>query len=175
MGTMTVGKVLTLPEARAWRERLGRVGQRVVLTNGCFDLLHLGHVRALAAARALGDGVIVGVNSDRSVTALKGPGRPLLPQDERAEVLAALRAVDAVTIFDELTAVALIESLRPDIYVKGADYADPGPSGVDERRLPEAAVVRRLGGIVRLVTVVPGHSTSDLIARITSSGQAAQS
>ena len=160
------GRVLTLDEMCAWRAKAARRGQRVVLTNGCFDLLHVGHVHSFEVGRSFGDCLVVGVNSDRSVAQLKGPGRPLVPEQERAALLAALRTVDAVTIFDEPTAVCLVEALRPDVYVKGADYAGSGPGGVDEARLPEAAAVRRGGGVVRLVPSVPGASTSSLIARM---------
>ena len=160
------GRVLTLDEMCAWRAAAARRGQRVVLTNGCFDLLHVGHVHSFVAGRSFGDCLLVGVNSDRAVAQLKGPGRPLVPEQERAALLAALRMVDAVTIFDEPTAVRLVEALRPDVYVKGADYAGSGPGGVDEARLPEAAAVRRGGGVVRLVPSVPGASTSALIAQV---------
>lgn len=129
-----------------------------MLTNGCFDLLHVGHVRYLAAARALGDLLIVGVNSDASVRALKGPARPLVPADERAEIIAALAAVDLVVVFDEPTAESLVAQLRPDIYVKGDDYS--------EATLPEARVVRGYGGEIALLPIQPGHSTSALIARV---------
>ncbi len=147
-------------------------GQRVVFTNGCFDLLHLGHVRYLQEARSLGDLLVVGLNSDDSTRALKGPNRPLVPQDERAEVLAALACVDYVTIFEEMTAVALVETLRPDVYVKGGDYAAPTaedaaqPAAINYAKLPEAAPVLAEGGQVRLIPYVPGHSTSELIERI---------
>ena len=151
------------------RERRA-TGQSVVFTNGCFDLLHLGHVRYLQEARSLGDLLVVGLNSDDSARALKGPNRPLVPQAERAEVLAALACVDYVTIFDEITAVALVETLRPDVYVKGGDYAMPGsaaqPTAINYAKLPEAAPVLAAGGQVRLIPYVPGHSTTELIERI---------
>ena len=155
--------------ARLLRERQA-AGAAVVFTNGCFDLLHLGHVRYLQAARALGDLLVVGVNSDASARALKGAGRPLVPQDERAEVLAALECVDYVIIFEETTAVALVETLRPDVYVKGGDYAVSDtaerPAHIDMSRLPEAAPVLAYGGQVRLIPYLPEHSTTALIARI---------
>ena len=148
------------------RERQA-AGAVVVFTNGCFDLLHLGHVRYLQAARALGDLLVVGVNSNASAHALKGAGRPLVPEDERAEVLAALACVEYVTIFQEATAVALVETLRPDVYVKGGDYAASGAAGgFDESRLPEAAPVLAYGGHIRLIPYLPEHSTTALIARI---------
>src|SRR5881275_839903 len=115
-------KIVGLEELSERSEQLRAAGKKLVATNGCFDLLHVGHVRYLQAARALGDLLIVGLNSDASVRAYKGPGRPLVPQDERAELLAALRCVDYVVIFDEPTASALVSALQPDIYVKGGDY-----------------------------------------------------
>ncbi|GLY80702.1 D-glycero-beta-D-manno-heptose 1-phosphate adenylyltransferase [Actinoallomurus iriomotensis] len=132
-------------------------GGRVVATGGCFDLLHAGHVGLLREARRLGDCLVVCVNSDASVRALKGPDRPLVPAGDRVRVLAALECVDAVAVFDELTPVALLERLRPGIWVKGADYA-----GID---LAEAAVVRRHGGEVVLLPYLDGRSTSRLVAR----------
>jgi rfaE bifunctional protein nucleotidyltransferase chain/domain len=158
------------PLAAIVRERQA-AGEVIVLTNGCFDLLHLGHVRYLQEARALGDCLVVGVNSDASARRLKGAGRPLVPQGERAEVLAALACVDYVTIFEEATAVALVETLRPNIYVKGGDYAAPEgaasqSAAVDYARLPEAAPVLAYGGQVRLIPYLPDHSTTALIERI---------
>jgi rfaE bifunctional protein nucleotidyltransferase chain/domain len=132
--------------------------RRIALTNGCFDLLHLGHIRSLEHAASLGDVLIVGINSDDSVKALKGADRPLLPADERAEMIAALGCVDLVTIFSELTAEALVRAVKPDVYVKGADYG--------EAPLPEAAVVRGYGGQIELVPLVPGLSTSSIIERM---------
>ena len=133
-------------------------GARVVFTNGCFDLLHPGHVRYLAAARALGDLLVVGLNGDASVTRIKGPGRPVLSADERAEVLAGLAAVDHVIVFDEDTPRVLIAALGPDVLVKGADWAEQDIVGRDE-------VVAR-GGRVERIAMVPGVSTSELIRRI---------
>lgn len=156
--------VLDLATACARRAAHAGRGERVVATNGCFDLLHLGHVRYLAQARALGDVLFVAVNSDRSTRALKGPGRPLVPAEERAEVLAALRSVDYVVIFDEDTAEGVMAALRPDVYVKGGDYT------LD--RLAEARVVQAYGGEVRLLPFVAGRSTSGLIARIVAQVQA---
>src|SRR6186997_432598 len=116
-------RVLTLPELIELRQTWRASGLRLVLTNGTFDILHIGHVRYLEAARALGDILVVGINSDASVRGYKGPGRPVIPQEERAEIVASLRAVDYVTIFDEPTAIHLVEALQPDIYVKGGDYS----------------------------------------------------
>jgi D-beta-D-heptose 7-phosphate kinase/D-beta-D-heptose 1-phosphate adenosyltransferase len=144
-------------------------GKTIVFTNGCFDLLHLGHVRYLQAARSLGDLLIIGLNSDASTRRLKGPTRPLVPEQERAEVLAALYCVDYVTIFEEDTAVALVQALRPHVYTKGADYAHPATGDIptiDTARLPEAAPLLAAGGQVRLLPYLPGHSTTDLIRRI---------
>ncbi|HLX57406.1 MAG TPA: adenylyltransferase/cytidyltransferase family protein [Ktedonobacteraceae bacterium] len=157
------------------RDELARVvkhrqqaGERGVFTNGCFDLLHLGHVRYLQEARSLGDFLILGLNSDEGVRLLKGPGRPLMLEDERAEILAALTCIDYVTIFGESTADLLVELLRPAIYVKGGDYAiaENMPGVPDSNRLPEARVVQAYGGVVRLIPYVPHRSTSELIAAI---------
>jgi rfaE bifunctional protein nucleotidyltransferase chain/domain len=147
-----------LTEAAARAQSARTEGKRVVFTNGVFDILHVGHVRYLEEARRLGDILIVGVNSDASTRALKGNGRPLMPQQEREELLLALRCVDAVVIFDEPTADRTIEALRPDVYVKGGDYAEPGP--------PERPTVERYGGQVRILQLVEGRSTTDVIETI---------
>ena len=131
---------------------------RVVLTNGCFDVLHAGHVRYLAQARELGDRLIVGLNSDASVRVLKGPDRPVNGAPDRACVLAALSSVDYVTVFDELTPERLIQVVRPDVYVKGGDY--------DIESLEETRLVRSWGGEARALPFVAGYSTSALVARI---------
>ncbi|MEX2584134.1 MAG: D-glycero-beta-D-manno-heptose 1-phosphate adenylyltransferase [Gemmatimonadota bacterium] len=140
---------------------IGRFGrprqQKLVFTNGCFDILHRGHVEYLEHARSLGEQLVVAVNSDRSVRGLKGPGRPLNPQDDRALVLAALRAVDAVTIFDDDTPHDLIRRLLPDVLVKGGDYSPENVVG--------AADVLAAGGRVEIAPLVPGRSTSLLIER----------
>ncbi len=161
-------KILRRDELAEDVSRRQQAGERGVFTNGCFDLLHLGHVRYLQEARALGDFLIIGLNSDESTRSLKGPGRPLVPEAERAEILAALTCVDYVTIFGEPTAGPLVELLRPTIYVKGGDYAsaDSSLNKVDADRLPEAKVVQAYGGIVRLIPYVPYHSTSELIEAI---------
>lgn len=135
-------------------------GATVVFTNGCFDVLHAGHVRYLAKARAMGDFLVIGLNSDASVRRLKGNNRPINTEDDRAEVLDALRAVDAVTIFGESTAEALIEIVRPDVYVKGGDYT--------LETLPEAKIVKEYGGRVEFVPLVEGRSTTNVIERIRS-------
>ena len=149
---------MTLAEAQACVRQAQAQGKRVVFTNGVFDVLHAGHVRYLREARELGDALSVGLNSDASTRAIKGPDRPVVPQSERAELLEALRCVDGVVLFDETTAEATVETLRPDLYVKGGDYA--------EQDLPEARVVRRYGGDVRTLQLVEGRSTTDLIETI---------
>jgi D-beta-D-heptose 7-phosphate kinase/D-beta-D-heptose 1-phosphate adenosyltransferase len=150
--------VLTLEQAILRFGRQKRNGRRVVFTNGCFDLLHPGHIRALELARALGDVLIVGLNSDSSVRHLKGEGRPIIPEGERAEILAALESVDAVVIFDELTPREVISRLLPDVLVKGGDW--PGDQIVGREEV-EAA-----GGRVVSVPVVPGYSTSAILRKI---------
>jgi len=135
-----------------------RNGKRVVFTNGCFDLLHPGHIHSLEAARALGDFLIVGVNGDESVRTLKGAGRPLIPAEERAEILASLECVDGVVIFDELTPQKVVAGLLPDILVKGSDW--PGNQIVGREEV-EAA-----GGKVVLIDVVPGYSTTEILKKI---------
>jgi D-beta-D-heptose 7-phosphate kinase/D-beta-D-heptose 1-phosphate adenosyltransferase len=155
--TVTVG-VLTREEARRFAADARMSGRRVVFTNGVFDLLHPGHVRYLQQARALGDLLLVGINSDRSVRANKGPERPITPEEERAEILAALACVDAVTIFDEETPLNVIIALQPDVLVKGADWAEDSIVGRD--------VVEARGGRVVRVPVEQGHSTTRLVERI---------
>jgi rfaE bifunctional protein nucleotidyltransferase chain/domain len=132
-------------------------GSRIVLANGCFDVLHAGHVRYLEGARALGDLLVVAVNSDTQVAKLKGKGRPILPERERAELVASLEAVDLVTIFDEPTVAELLLAIRPDIHAKGTDYT--------EETVPERDVVRSYGGRVAIVGDPKDHSTSELIGR----------
>jgi rfaE bifunctional protein nucleotidyltransferase chain/domain len=139
-------------------EGLKAQGKKIVFTNGCFDILHVGHVRYLEGARGLGDCLVVGVNSDASVKRLKGESRPVVSEDERAEVLAAFEFVDFVTIFTEDTPVELISSLKPDIHAKGGDYR--------EDDLPEAAAVRSYGGRIAIVPLVKGKSTTNLVKRI---------
>jgi rfaE bifunctional protein nucleotidyltransferase chain/domain len=138
-----------------------RDGKRVVFTNGCFDLLHPGHIRTFEAARAMGDFLVIGLNSDDSVRTLKGLGRPVIPQDERAEILASLESVDAVVIFDELTPQRVIAALLPDVLVKGGDW--PGNQIVGREEV-EAA-----GGKVVLIDVVPGYSTTEILNKIRAS------
>jgi rfaE bifunctional protein nucleotidyltransferase chain/domain len=159
-----VGQVIPFEQMEALGRELRAAGKRVVFTNGHFDLLHVGHLRYLQAARALGDTLVVGVNDDAVTAARKGPGRPILPEIERAELLAGLACVDYVSVFHEPTAERCLELLRPDIYVKGGDYA-PGKAA-----LPEAEVVARYGGETRILDLVPGRSTS-AIARAIRSGE----
>lgn len=151
-------KIMSLDGLVAERERRRRAGERLVFTNGCFDLLHPGHVRYLAQARQLGDSLIVALNSDRSVRELKGPQRPILRAAERAEVMAALACVDLVTIFDQLTPLELIRQLRPDILVKGGDW------GVDS--IVGRSEVEADGGVVLSLPFVDGCSTTEIIERI---------
>jgi rfaE bifunctional protein nucleotidyltransferase chain/domain len=158
--------ILTLEEAILRFGREKRNGRRVVFTNGCFDLLHPGHIRSLELARALGDALIVGLNSDASVRQLKGEGRPVIPERERAEILSALESVDAVVIFDDLTPRELISRLLPDILVKGGDW--PGDQIVGREEV-EAA-----GGRVVSVPVVPGYSTSAMLKKIRDGARASR-
>jgi rfaE bifunctional protein nucleotidyltransferase chain/domain len=156
--------LLDREQAQRYSTALREAGRVLVFTNGCFDLLHAGHVQYLAAARALGDALLVGLNSDSSTRLLKGPNRPLVGQVDRAAVLLALRAVDAVVIFDEPTASPLVDLVRPALYVKGGDYTLAGvPGGVP---LPEEPVVHGYGGEIRLLPYLEGRSTSALLARI---------
>ena len=143
------------------REEARATDRVVVWTNGAFDLLHPGHVQSLQQARALGDFLIVGLNSDRSVKASKGPTRPILNQDERAAMLAALECVDAVIVFDEDTPVESLMKLKPDIHCKGAEYATP-----HGRPVPERAVVEGYGGRIAYLPLMPGVSTTELLKRI---------
>jgi rfaE bifunctional protein nucleotidyltransferase chain/domain len=151
-------RLLGPQEAVAYREELRSQGKRVVFTNGCFDVLHAGHVEYLAWARAQGDALIVGLNDDDSVRRLKGASRPIVPFRDRAAVLSALRSVDAVVGFGERTPEVLLDRLRPDVHVKSDQYR------VEE--LPERTVVLSYGGQIALAPHVAGHSTTDLIAAI---------
>lgn len=153
-----MGRVLGRAEMARERESLRRAGKLLVFTNGSFDLLHAGHVRYLRDAASLGDLLVVGLNSDASVRSYKDPRRPIIPQDDRAELLAALEMVDYVVLFEEDTAEALVTELRPDIYVKGGDY--------QARELPEARVVEGYGGRVELVPYQESRSSTGIIQRI---------
>lgn len=149
---------MTIAEASALVQRLRAAGQTIVFTNGVFDLLHVGHLRYLQHARRLGDALIVGVNSDRSVRTIKGPDRPITSETERAEVLEALACVDGVVIFDEDTPHDLIAAVQPDVLVKGADWAEDAIVGRE--------IVEARGGRVVRVALEPGHSTSAIIDKI---------
>jgi rfaE bifunctional protein nucleotidyltransferase chain/domain len=149
-----VDRLTLIDRVRKAREK----GLTIVLANGCFDVLHAGHVRYLEAARALGDFLVVGVNSDTQVTALKGDGRPLLPAAGRAEIVASLAAVDLVTVFAEPTVKELLLAIKPDVHAKGTDYT--------EETVPERDVVRSFGGRVAIVGDPKDHSTSEMIRRV---------
>jgi rfaE bifunctional protein nucleotidyltransferase chain/domain len=155
---MSREKILSLAEMQERRRELKKAGLTLVFTNGCFDLLHPGHLRYLTEARGLGDRLLVAVNADATVAALKGAGRPLIPLDERMEILAALAAVDYVIPFEEETPARVIEALVPDVLVKGGDWA---PDDIVGKKTVEAA-----GGRVLSLPFAPGHSTSGLIERI---------
>jgi D-glycero-beta-D-manno-heptose 1-phosphate adenylyltransferase len=150
--------MMDLQELRRLRAEYRQEQKTVVFTNGCFDILHAGHVRYLSEAKQQGDILIVGLNSDESVRRLKGAGRPVNPAADRAEVLAGLRSVDHVVVFGEKTAAELVRQLQPDVYVKGGDYT------VDQ--LPEASEVAAYGGRTVLVSLVPGRSTTNVIQRL---------
>jgi D-glycero-beta-D-manno-heptose 1-phosphate adenylyltransferase len=152
------GRIIPRTEVAALGEQLRRQGCRIAFANGCFDLLHVGHVRYLAGARSQGDILVVGVNSDASVAHLKGPGRPLLPAEARAELVVALESVDYVVVFEEPTVSELLEELRPHVHCKGTDYT--------EETVPEREVMKRLGGAVRIVGDAKNHSTRDILAEI---------
>lgn len=159
-----MGETLSLQQALAYRARLRAAGQRLVFTNGHFDLLHVGHLDYLEKARALGAALFIGLNGDASTARLKGVGRPLVPAGERARLLAALFPVDAVILFEDDTASGLISALQPEIYVKGGDYAPT--AGGTSKPLPERSLVEAYGGQVLLIDYLPGHSTSALIAKV---------
>jgi len=154
-----LGLVLTLPELRRQIAELKARGKKIAFANGHFDLLHVGHLRYLRAARAEGDLLVIAINDDTSVTRLKGPGRPLMPAAERAELLAALEPVDFVVVFEGDSPAPLLADLRPDVHCKGTDYGAP-------ERVPEYEAVRAYGGRTALVGDPKDHATSDLIARI---------
>lgn len=135
-----------------------RTGARIVLANGCFDVLHVGHVRYLQGAKELGDVLVVGINSDKQVARLKGAGRPIMGERERAEIVDSLEAVDLVTIFDEPTVESLLLSIKPEVHAKGTDYT--------EDTVPERQVVRSYGGCVAIVGDPKNHSTSQLLGRL---------
>jgi D-glycero-beta-D-manno-heptose 1-phosphate adenylyltransferase len=151
-------KILSRDQLRCQVQQWRRASERIILTNGCFDFLHVGHIRYLRAAKQLGGRLVVGLNADESVRGLKGPGRPLMPASERAEILAALADVDAIVIFTEPDVRALIREIRPDIHAKGTDYTDDN--------VPERDTVIECGGRVVIVGDPKHHSASEFIARI---------
>jgi D-glycero-beta-D-manno-heptose 1-phosphate adenylyltransferase len=155
-----VHKIKSMDELKEIAVLLRASGRKVVFANGCFDLIHVGHIRYLQNAKALGDALILGINSDVGVTALKGAGRPLQTQSERAEILASLECVDYVLLFDALTVDGILSELRPDIHVKGTDYT--------EESVPERETVRAYGGQIAIAGDPKDHSTRDLIQTILS-------
>ena len=154
-------KIVTADEAHAIANEMSGYGRKLVFTNGCFDLLHVGHVRYLAAARALGDALLVAINGDESVRALRGEGRPLNGESDRAEVVAALASVDYVVVFPEVRATALLEKVRPAIYVKGGDYT------AQSLHSEERSALERMGTEIRIVPFEAGYSTSRLLEKMT--------
>ena len=155
-------KIISMDVLVDWRTALRTTGQKLAATNGCFDILHAGHVNYLAAARAQADALVVGLNSDASVRKLKGENRPIQNESDRATVLAALEAVDGVCIFEENRATSFLEIAQPDIYVKGGDYT------VDDLPDEERTVVKKHGGDIIVIGHVPGQSSTDLAEKITS-------
>ncbi|HEX8296028.1 MAG TPA: adenylyltransferase/cytidyltransferase family protein [Chthoniobacteraceae bacterium] len=158
-------QIKTVPELAALRDQLERQGKRLVFTNGCFDLLHVGHVRYLEQARALGDALLVAVNGDASVRALKGPARPINPEQDRAEVLAALECVDFVTVFQSERVTELAREIRPHVYAKGGDYT------VESLNPEEVAALRAAGSEIRILPLVAGKSTTATIGRMQAGGE----
>jgi len=156
-------KIVTLDELARVAKQLRAAGKKLVATNGCFDLLHAGHIRYLQAARALGDALAVGLNGDRSVCELKGPGRPINNEKDRAELLAALESVDFVSIFPEMRATRFLEMVAPSVYVKGGDYH------ADTLDAEEHAILRKLGAEIRFIPFEPGYSTSRLLEQLRNS------
>ena len=153
-------KIMTLEQALAWRAELQKKGVPLVATNGCFDILHRGHAEYLARARSLGGALLLAVNDDATIRAIKGPARPVNPEDDRAYVLAALEAVDAVVVFKTQTATPLLEAVRPDIYAKGGDYT------IDTIVQEERRALEAFGCRIVILPVVPGRSTTNTIKRI---------
>jgi rfaE bifunctional protein nucleotidyltransferase chain/domain len=153
-------KIIAWERLPAWRAAIRASGKRLVVTNGCFDLLHLGHVTYLETARHQGDALLVGLNGDASVRQLKGPERPVSPEGDRAAVLAALESVDAVCIFAERTATRFLAAAQPDVYVKGGDYT------LDTLNQDERRAVKQGGGKIVIIPLVPGRSTTALLGKI---------
>jgi len=153
-------KILTLETLVTWRDNLRNRGKKLAATNGCFDILHAGHVNYLQAARHEADALVVGINSDRSVSQLKGPSRPIHTENDRAAIIAALESVDGVFIFDELRATTFLELAQPDVYIKGGDYA------VEELPEEERQTIAKIGGYIKVLGLIPGKSSSDIAQRI---------
>ncbi|HVV00526.1 MAG TPA: adenylyltransferase/cytidyltransferase family protein [Verrucomicrobiae bacterium] len=153
-------KIVPFDRLAEWRESMRASGKKLVVTNGCFDLLHLGHVTYLEEARNQGDALLIGVNGDEAVRKLKGPNRPVNSEQDRAAVLAALESVDGVCIFEEVTAGHFLSVSKPDLYVKGGDYQR------ETLNQEEVELVERSGGIVRILPLVPGRSTTKLLERM---------
>jgi rfaE bifunctional protein nucleotidyltransferase chain/domain len=157
-GTKSIDLILNQAELVARVQAARKNGARIVFANGCFDVLHVGHIRYLQGAKALGDLLVVGINSDRQVAVLKGPGRPILSETDRAEIVASIAGVDFVTVFDQPTVEDLLLAVRPDIHAKGTDYT--------EETVPERDVVRSYGGRVAIVGDPKNHSTSEILDRM---------
>lgn len=153
-----MNQIIRETELEEWVKEIRKAGLKVVLTNGCYDLLHIGHLRTFSSAKQLGDILLVGINSDHSIRLLKGPSRPVVGQSERAELVAALKPVDFVTIFNDRTAIRLLEIVRPRVYVKGGDYSP--------WTLPEYQTLIRLGITVRFIPLVSGTSSTKLITKL---------
>ena len=153
-----MGKILSRHDLQTEIDALHRQGKKIVFTNGCFDILHVGHVRYLREAKKKGDVLILALNSDRSVQAIKGDKRPIVPEEERADVMAALEAVDYVTIFEELTPLALIETLKPDVLIKGGDW--------EEEKIVGRDAVLSWGGQVAVIPEIKGASTTNIVEKI---------
>jgi len=151
-------KIIELNELEGIINQSKEEGKKIVFTNGCFDILHIGHIHLLKQARKFGDILVIGLNSDSSVRDLKGKKRPIIPENERAELLAALEVTDYITIFTEKTACRVLEVIKPDVYVKGGDYSPTS--------LPEWPVVERNGGQIRIIPLEEGRSTTNIINRI---------
>lgn len=161
---MSREKIQSVADLVRQREALAAQGRRLVFTNGCFDLLHVGHVRYLQAARALGDALVVAVNGDASVRALKGPSRPIHPEEDRAEVLAALGCVDFVVLFDTERVTELVRAIRPHLYAKGGDYT------AESLNPEERAALDAVGAEIRILPLVPGRSTTATLERMKGEG-----
>lgn len=155
-------RVISLKEAKKLRRQFRLHQEKLIFTNGCFDILHIGHIKYLEEAKSLGDVLMVGINTDRSVSLLKGPNRPIVRQNDRARIISSLYCVDYSILFDEHTPEKLISELKPDVYVKGGDYK------IED--LPESRIVQSYGGVVNIARYYQGKSTSNLIQKILNSG-----